>query len=132
MDEINFFPENLNIQGRKVLLRLDLNVPIQDKIIQDDTRILLCLPFIKKLIEKKAKIIIISHLGRPKGVKSSDLSLMPIFKYLKKNLKTNFYFFTGEINDHSQEKFSHMKEGEIILMENIRFFKEETNEDLEF
>ncbi len=71
MDEINFFPENLNIQGRKVLLRLDLNVPIQDKIIQDDTRILLCLPFIKKLIEKKAKIIIMSHLGRPKGVKSS-------------------------------------------------------------
>ena len=132
MDEINFFPENLNIQGRKVLLRLDLNVPIQDKIIQDDTRILLCLPFIKKLIEKKAKIIIISHLGRPKGVKSSDLSLMPIFKYLKKNLKTNIYFFTGEINDHSQEKFSHMKEGEIILMENIRFFKEETDDDIEF
>ena len=132
MDEINFFPENLNIQGRKVLLRLDLNVPIQDKIIQDDTRILLCLPFIKKLIEKKAKIIIISHLGRPKGVKSSDLSLMPIFKYLKKNLKTNIYFFTGEINDHSQEKFSHMKEGEIVLMENIRFFKEETDDDIEF
>ena len=132
MDEINFFPENLNIQGRKVLLRLDLNVPIQDKIIQDDTRILLCLPFIKKLIEKKAKIIIISHLGRPKGVKSSDLSLMPIFKYLKKNLKTNIYFFTGEINEHSQEKFSHMKEGEIILMENIRFFKEETDDDIEF
>ena len=132
MDEINFFPENLNIQGRKVLLRLDLNVPIQDKIIQDDTRILLCLPFIKKLIEKKAKIIIMSHLGRPKGVKSSDLSLMPIFKYLKKNLKTNIYFFTGEINDHSQEKFSHMKEGEIILMENIRFFKEETDDDIEF
>ena len=132
MDEIKFFPENLNIQGKKVLLRLDLNVPMQDKIIQDDTRIRLCLPFIKKLIEKKAKIIIISHLGRPKGVKSSDLSLMPIFKYLKKNLKTNIYFFTGEINDHSQEKFSHMKEGEIILMENIRFFKEETDDDIEF
>ena len=132
MDEINFFPENLNIQGRKVLLRLDLNVPMQDKIIQDDTRIRLCLPFIKKLIEKKAKIIIMSHLGRPKGVKSSDLSLMPIFKYLKKNLKTKIYFFTGEINDHSQEKFSHMKEGEIILMENIRFFKEETDDDIEF
>ena len=127
MDEINFFPENLNIQGKKVLLRLDLNVPMQDKIIQDDTRIRLCLPFIKKLIEKKAKIIIISHLGRPKGVKSSDLSLMPIFKYLKKNLKTKIYFFTGEINDHLK-KFSHMKEGEIILMENIRFFKEETDD----
>ena len=57
---------------------------------------------------------------------------MPIFKYLKKNLKTKIYFFTGEINDHSQEKFSHMKEGEIILMENIRFFKEETDDDIEF
>ena len=49
MDEINFFPDDLNIQGRKIILRLDLNVPIKDKIIQDDTRIMLCLPFIKKV-----------------------------------------------------------------------------------
>ena len=63
MDKIKFFPNNLDVQNQKIILRLDLNVPIKDKIIIDDTRITLCLPFIKKLIEKKAKIIIISHLG---------------------------------------------------------------------
>ena len=54
MDKINFFPNNLDVQNQKIILRLDLNVPIKDKIIIDDTRIVLCLPFIKKLIEKKA------------------------------------------------------------------------------
>ena len=83
MDKINFFPDNLDVQNQKVILRLDLNVPLKDKIIADDTRISLCLPFIKKLIEKKAKIIIISHLGRPQGIKDPSLSLIPIYKYLK-------------------------------------------------
>ena len=132
MDKINFFPENLDIQNQKVILRLDLNVPIKDKAIQDDTRISLCLPFINKLIEKKAKIIIISHLGRPKGVKVPELSLIPIYKYLKKSLQTNVYFFMGNIDDEAQNKFSHLKEGEIILLENIRYFKEESNDDENF
>ena len=68
MDKINFFPENLNVRNQSIILRFDLNVPIKNKIIIDDTRIILCLPFIKKLIEKKAKVIIISHLGRPEGI----------------------------------------------------------------
>ena len=83
MGEINFFPENSEIKNKKIILRLDLNVPIKDSIIKDDTRIKLSLPFINKLIEKKAKVIIISHLGRPNGVKIPELSLMPIYKYLK-------------------------------------------------
>ena len=92
MSEIRFFPEDLEISSQRVILRLDLNVPIKDKVIKDETRITLCLPFINKLIEKKAKIIIISHLGRPNGVKDPDLSLMPIYKYLKEKLKTNVFF----------------------------------------
>ena len=132
MDKINFFPENLDIQNQKVILRLDLNVPIKDKAIQDDTRISLCLPFINKLIEKKSKIIIISHLGRPKGVKVPELSLIPIYKYLKKSLQTNVYFFMGNIDDEAQNKFSHLKEGEIVLLENIRYFKEENDNDENF
>jgi phosphoglycerate kinase len=132
MDKINFFPENLDIQNKKVILRLDLNVPLRDKVIQDDTKITLCLPFIKKLVEKKAKIIIISHLGRPKGVKIPDLSLIPIYKYLKKILQTNVYFFMGNIDDEVQDKFSHLKEGDIILLENIRYFKEEGTDDEDF
>ena len=132
MDKINFFPENINIQNQKVILRLDLNVPLKEKIIQDDTRITLSLPFIKKLVKKKAKIIIISHLGRPKGIKVPELSLMPIYKYLKKSLKTNVYFFMGNFDNEFQDKFSHLKEGEIILLENIRYFKEESNDDENF
>jgi len=132
MDKINFFPENLDVQNQKIILRLDLNVPIKEKVIQDDTRITLCLPFLKKLVEKKAKIIIISHLGRPNGVRIPELSLIPIYKYLKKFLQTNVYFFMGNIDNEIQDKFSHLKEGEIILLENIRYFKEEGNDEENF
>ena len=132
MDKINFFPDNLSVQNQKIILRLDFNVPLKDKIITDDTRIALCLPFVKKLIEKKAKIIIISHLGRPKGVRDPALSLMPIYKYLKKKLRTNVYFFMGNFDDKLKEKFSYLKEGEVILIENIRYFKEETDDDENF
>ena len=132
MDKINFFPDNLSVQNLKIILRLDFNVPLKDKIITDDTRIALCLPFVKKLIEKKAKIIIISHLGRPKGVRDPALSLMPIYKYLKKKLQTNVYFFMGNFDDKLKEKFSYLKEGEVILIENIRYFKEETDDDENF
>ena len=132
MDEINFFPDNLDVQNKKIILRLDLNVPIKDKIIKDYTRIDLCLPFIKRLVEKKAKIIIISHLGRPKENKDPALSLIPIYKYLKKILKNNVYFFMGNFDDEVKDKFSHLKEGEVILIENIRYFKEETENDENF
>ena len=132
MNDINYFSNNLDVKNKTVLLRLDLNVPLKDKIIQDDTRILLSIPFIKKLIEKKAKIIILSHLGRPGGKRVSELSMLPIYKYLKKNLDRYVYFFVGELNSEIKEKFSYQQEGEIILFENIRFFKEETDNDDSF
>ena len=132
MDKINFFPDNLDVQNKTIILRLDLNVPLKDKVIKDYTRIDLCLPFIKRLIEKKAKIIIISHLGRPKKNKDPALSLMPIYKYIKKILQTNIYFFMGNFDDKVKDKFSHLKEGEVILIENIRYFKEETDDDENF
>jgi len=132
MGEINFFPEDLEIKDQKIILRLDLNVPIKDKVIKDDTRITLCLPFINRLIEKKAKIIIITHLGRPKGVHVPDLSLIPIYKYLKDALKTNVYFFRGTFDGGTKEKFSYLKGGDVILIENIRFFKEETEDGQDF
>ena len=132
MDEINFFPDNLNVQNKKIILRLDLNVPLKDKVIKDYTRIDLCIPFIKKLIKKKAKIIIISHLGRPKNNKDPNLSLIPVYKYLKKTLQTNVYFFMGKFDEEVEDKFSHLKEGEVILVENIRYFKEETEDEDNF
>ena len=132
MGEINFFPDDLEIKDLKIILRLDFNVPIENKVITDDTRITLCLPFINRLIEKKAKVIIISHLGRPKGMNIPELSLIPIYKYLKEILKTNVYFFKGAFDNKTEEKFSHLKGGEVILIDNIRFFKEETEDDQGF
>ncbi len=132
MDKIKFFPNNLDVCGKKIILRLDLNVPIKNKIIIDTTRIDLCLPFLNTLIKKKAKIIIISHLGRPKGLRDPALSLMPIYKYLKKTLPTSVYFFTGNFDGEVKNKFSHLKEGEVILIENIRYFNEEINNDENF
>ena len=132
MNEIRYFSESLDLQDKTILLRLDLNVPIKEKMIQDETRIISNLPFLEKLIEKKAKIIIISHLGRPGGIKQSELSLTPIYKLLKKRLKTNVYFYMGDINEETKSKFSYLKKGEVILLENIRFFKGENNNDEQF
>ncbi len=132
MDKLRYFSENIDVKNKTVILRLDLNVPISEKKIQDESRVLSCLPFLKNLIKKKAKIIILSHLGRPKGVKNSKLSLTPVYKYLKKQIKTNVYFYVGDINEETKSKFSYLKEGEIILLENIRFFKEESENDDEF
>ena len=131
MTGIKYFPDNLNVEEKVIILRLDFNVPIKDKKIQDDVRILSALPFLKKLVEKKAKIIIIAHLGRPKGIKNKNLSLIPIYKYLKKKINTNIYFYMGDIDDKTKNKSSYLKSGEILLLENIRFFKEEEeNNDL--
>ena len=132
MDGIKYFPEDLNIEGKIIILRLDFNVPLVNKEIQDYTRILTAIPFLKDLIRRKAKIIILSHLGRPKGEKRNELSLVPIYKYLKKQIGTNIFFFTGEINDETKNKTSYLKPGEIILMDNIRFHKGETENDETF
>ena len=132
MQGIKYFPQELNIESKRIIVRVDLNVPLKDKKIQDSTRIEQVLPFLKDLIKRKSKIILISHLGRPKGIKDSALSLLPIYKYLKEKLNTNMYFYTGEINDDVKTKNSYLKNGEVLLMENIRFFKEETENDEEF
>ena len=129
MSGIKYFPEDLNIENKTILLRLDLNVPIKNKEILDHTRILLALPFLKNLINRKAKIVIISHLGRPKEIGDNKFSLMPIYKFLKEKINTNIFFFTGEINDKTKEKILYLKPGEVILMENIRFFKGESTND---
>ena len=125
MAEIKYFSQNISVEEKTIILRLDLNVPLKDGKIQDDTRISLAIPFLEELIKRKSKIIIITHLGRPKGVRNNDLSLMPVYKYLKKKINTNIYFFTGDINEETKNKSSYLRPGEILLLENIRFFKEE-------
>ena len=83
MSGIKYFPQELNLENKTIILRVDLNVPIIEKKIQDFTKISLILPFLEELTKKKSKIILISHLGRPKGIRDTSLSLLPIYKYLK-------------------------------------------------
>ena len=129
MSGIKYFPQELNLENKTIILRVDLNVPIIEKKIQDFTKISLILPFLEELTKKKSKIILISHLGRPKGIRDTSLSLLPIYKYLKEKLNTNMYFYAGEINDELNAKCSYLKNSEILLIENIRFFKEETDNE---
>ena len=132
MAGIKYFPDNLDIKNKTIILRLDLNVPLKNKNIQDFTRINIIIPFLKSLIMKKAKIIIITHLGRPEGTRNSEFSLIPIYKYLKKKISSNIYFYMGNINQETKTKTSYLKPGEIILFDNIRFFKEESTNNESF
>ena len=132
MSGIKYFPQDLSLENKTIILRVDLNVPIVEKKIQDFTRISLILPFLEELIKKKSKIIIISHLGRPKGLRDATLSLLPVYKHLKEKLSTNMYFYTGEINDELNSKCSYLKNSDVLLIENIRFFREETDNEENF
>tara|TARA_B100001250_G_scaffold371524_1_gene356404 strand:- start:470 stop:1660 length:1191 start_codon:yes stop_codon:yes gene_type:complete len=132
MNGIKFFPKDLQIKNKRIILRVDLNVPIHEKKILDPTRILLVIPFLQDLIKRESKIIIISHLGRPKGKQDNKLSLSPIFEYLKKKIKSKIFFHEGNIDEEAKTKSLNLKTGEILLLENIRFFKQETENDENF
>ena len=132
MSDLKFFSNDIPVSGKRVVVRLDLNVPINNSKIDDDTRIKIVEPFINKLIENKAKIILLSHLGRPKGKIISELSLKPIFNHLEKKLKSKIYFYQKKIDDKAVDASKQLKPGEVLLIENIRFFKEEENDDEAF
>ena len=132
MVNLKIFSNNLSVKNKRVIVRLDLNVPISNSSIDDDTRIKIVEPFINKLIENKAKIILLSHLGRPKGKIISELSLKPIFNHLETKLKSKIYFYQKKIDDKAVDASKQLKPGEVLLIENIRFFKEEENDDEAF
>jgi phosphoglycerate kinase len=118
---------DLNLNSSQVILRCDLNVPIKNGEILDDGRIKASLPTIKKLLAADCSIVIIAHLGRPKGVRSSDLSLSPVAKRLSELLKTPVEF-CDEIRGQGIRARA-LKPGQILLLENIRFEEAETNKD---
>ncbi len=132
MSNLKIFSDNITVTNKRVIVRLDLNVPINKLIIEDHTRIEIVEPFLNQLIRKKAKVILLSHLGRPKGKVISEMSLKPIFNYLKKKLKVKIYFFENKIDDKAVNASKKLKPGEILLIENIRFFKEEEDNDENF
>jgi len=132
MSDLKIFSENKTVSNKRVIVRLDLNVPIKDSKIEDYTRITAIEPFINKLIKDKAKIILLTHLGRPKGKVVPELSLKPILNYLEKKLNGNIHFYKDKINDKAVDISNKLKPGETLLIENIRFFKEEENDDETF
>ena len=114
-----------NIEGKRVLLRVDFNVPINDGSITETSRIQKVLPTIKSLINKKAKLIIISHLGRPKGKIVPELTLKPIAKKLSDYLNQDVTFLDKNIGNNVVEKSKEIPNGKVLLLENLRFCNEE-------
>jgi phosphoglycerate kinase len=117
----------LDPQNTQVILRCDLNVPIKDGLITDDGRIVASLSTIKKLLNKNCSIVIIAHLGRPKGERKSELSLAPVARRLSELLKMNIEF-SSDITG-ADAKVSELKSGQILLLENIRYEAAETSKD---
>lgn len=124
---------DLDVAGKKVLVRVDFNVPLNDKgEITDDTRITASLPTIQYLLEQKAAVILMAHLGRPKGQVKPELSLAPVAKHLGKLLGKKILFAPDCVGEVAQAAASKLKPGHILLLENLRFHKEEEKNDMEF
>lgn len=124
---------DLDVADKKVLVRVDFNVPLNDKgEITDDTRITASLPTIQYLLEQKAAVILMAHLGRPKGQVKPELSLAPVAKHLGKLLGKKILFAPDCVGEAAQSAASKLKPGHILLLENLRFHKEEEKNDMEF
>lgn len=125
--------EDLQVGGKKVLVRVDFNVPLdENKNVTDDNRIVGALPTIKYLIDNNAKVILCSHLGRPKGEFNEKYSLKPVVKRLAELLGKDVKIAEDVIGPSAKKLASELKEGEVLVLENVRFHKEETDNDKEF
>ena len=123
--------KDIDVNGKKVLLRCDFNVPLDENLnITDKTRIVAALPTIKYLLEHNAKLILCSHLGRPKGEVKKEFSLAPVAKELSKELGKEVKLAQDVTGPSAKELTSNMKEGDVVLLENVRFDpREEKNDD---
>lgn len=127
------FIEDLDLKGKKVLVRVDFNVPLNDELeITDDIRITSALPTIKKIIADGGSAILMSHLGRPKGEVNPKFSLKPAAKRLSELLGKEVKFADDCIGDSVKELVEGLKEGEVLLLENLRFHAAETKNEPEF
>ena len=125
--------KDIDLKGKKVFVRCDFNVPMDENgNITDNTRIVAALPTIKYLLEQNCKLILASHLGRPKGEYKPEYSLAPVAKELSKLLGKEVIMANDVVGEDATSKASNLKEGEILLLENVRFHKEETENDTEF
>ncbi len=120
--------DDINVKGKRVLVRCDFNVPLQEGQITDDTRLVAALPTIKKLINDGGKVILCSHLGKPKGEPKPDLSLAPVAAALEKLLgqPVKFAADANVVGDNAKAAVEAMKDGDVVLLENTRYRAEET------
>ena len=116
---------DLDVSGKRVLMRVDFNVPIQDGIVKDDTRIVAALPSINHVLDNGGSLVLISHCGRPKGMKNFDYTLMPAAKKLKELIEAEVILAPDVIGDDVRVLVDNLKTGQILLLENVRFYKEE-------
>ena len=124
--------EDINVTGKKVLVRCDFNVPMEDGRITDDNRIVGALPTIKYLLAHNARVILCSHMGRPKGEFNPKYSLAPVAKRLSELLGKEVTLAADVVGPDAQAKAAALKDGEVLLLENVRFHKEEEKNDPEF
>jgi phosphoglycerate kinase len=121
-----------NLKEKTILLRLDLNVPFKNGVITDQTRIDKILPTINFLLEKKSKILVISHVGRPKGKANKDLSLKPICENIEKKINKKIRLIYENIFDLKKKNLFKNPDEQIVFLENIRFYQEEEENDINF
>lgn len=121
----------VNLKGKKVLVRCDFNVPLNDGVITDENRLVGALPTIQKLIEEGAKVILCSHLGKPKGEAKAELSLMPVAKRLSELLEQEVQFADDDkvIGENAKSIAASLEDGQVMLLQNTRYRTEETNYD---
>ena len=115
----------LALREKRVFIRVDYNVPMKDGVITDDTRIRQSLPTIEFALKNKSRIILASHLGRPKGEKKKELTLEPVAARLSELLDQEIYFFEDSVGMGAQQMVRDMKPGQILMLENLRFYSEE-------
>ncbi|HHW66140.1 phosphoglycerate kinase [Defluviitalea raffinosedens] len=120
--------DDIQVKGKRVLVRCDFNVPLKDGVITDENRLVAALPTIKKLINDGGKVILCSHLGKPKGEPKPELSLAPVAKRLSELLEKEVVFAKDDtvVGENAKKAVAEMKEGDVVLLENTRYRKEET------
>jgi len=124
--------KDVDVDSKKVLMRVDFNVPIEDGKITDDNRIVQALPSIRHVIENNGLLILMSHLGRPGGKKDPDLSLRPVAEHLKTLVETEVYFAEDCIGEGAEKVITKANPGEIVVLENVRFHPGEKANDEDF
>ena len=126
--------DDINVKGKRVLVRCDFNVPLKDGKITDENRLVAALPTIKKLVADGGKVILCSHLGKPKGEPKPELSLAPVAKRLSEllNMEVKFAADDNVVGENAKAAVSAMKDGDIVLLQNTRYRADETKNEEAF